>query len=54
MNRLFKFAVPAMAIALLVGCGDSNATAPMAEQDELTQWVKDNPAPPATPVEESN
>ncbi len=53
MNRLLNIALPLMAIALLIGCGGSDASAPMVEQDELTKWVSENPAPPATPVAES-
>jgi hypothetical protein len=35
-----------------VGCGDSaGPAAPATNQDELSQWVKDNPAPPETPVD---
>ncbi|WP_442508667.1 hypothetical protein SH528x_000191 [Novipirellula sp. SH528] len=51
MNRLLSFALPLVALTLLIGCGGSNATAPMAEQDELAKYAAENPAPPETPVD---
>lgn len=41
-----------LAGCLIVGCGGSSATAPVAEQDELAAYAAENPAPPETPVDE--
>lgn len=39
--------------ALTMGCGSSEP-APVAEQDELTKWVSENPSPEAVPLSEGN
>jgi hypothetical protein len=37
--------------AFVVGCGGSTALSPVAEQDEISKWVAENPSPPETPVD---
>lgn len=52
MKRLSLFAWPLLAIICIVGCGgNSGPAAPATSQDEVSNWVKDNPAPPETPVD---
>lgn len=51
MNRLINVTLLLFAVAFVVGCGGSSSNAPVAEQDELSKWVAENPAPPETPVD---
>ncbi len=44
MKRLCFSGALVLAAALLIGCG-TKATAPVADQDELSRWVEQNPAP---------
>ena len=49
MKQLRVLALLCLTLALFVGCG-SGGTKPVAEQDEITKWVADNPAPEAVEV----
>ncbi|MCM2373898.1 hypothetical protein [Aporhodopirellula aestuarii] len=53
MQRLFFTFACLFALPLLFGCGaDSGTPKPAAEQDELSAWVSENPAPETTELTE--
>lgn len=51
MIRWIQCVFSLLVLALLAGCGNSASLEPAAEQDELSKWVEQNPAPPETPVD---
>ncbi|TWU49128.1 hypothetical protein [Rubripirellula reticaptiva] len=52
MKHFAFLALFLLSLSTLVGCGGTPEPAPAAQQDELSQWVDDNPAPEATELEE--
>lgn len=53
MERLISYTMILMLSLSLYGCGSDNSPAASdIEQDELSQWVNENPAPEAVPLDE--
>jgi Tfp pilus assembly protein PilP len=45
MKRLCYSGLLVMAMLLVVGCGRTDSAASVADQNELSRWVEQNPAP---------
>ncbi|MGB7325503.1 MAG: hypothetical protein WBD31_11585 [Rubripirellula sp.] len=52
MKQATFLALFLLSLSTIAGCGGTPEAAPAAAQDELSQWVDDNPAPEATELEE--
>ncbi|TWU56695.1 hypothetical protein Poly51_26120 [Rubripirellula tenax] len=52
MKRFTFLALFLLTLSTIVGCGGPSETAPAASQDELSQWVNENPAPEEVELEE--
>ncbi len=53
MNRILLKLFLLLFLVGTVGCGDG-AAKPAVDEDELSQWVSDNPAPEEVPLDEEN
>lgn len=52
MRDFFRIWAGFVLVFILSGCGGSGSLEPTAEQDELEQWVNQNPAPEEVPLED--
>jgi hypothetical protein len=50
MKRSWILLLVCFSLVAIGGCSDSDELAVTADNDELKQWVSDNPAPPEIPL----
>jgi len=54
MKRSLALSLVCFSLFAMGGCGDSSELETTASDNELTQWVSENPAPPEIPLSAGN